>query len=95
MNISKISFKSKLVIMLLPALLALLYFSVASVLEKYRTMADMEEIQSLTIFAGKLSAVIHEAQMERGISAGFLASKGEKNSSALAAQREATDKKIG
>ncbi len=94
MKLSKIKFKTKLVLMLLPALFGLLFYSAHDLLGKYGIMKSMAELEMLVELAEKSSAVIHEAQVERGLSAGFLASKGARFSTELQAQRKATDEKI-
>jgi methyl-accepting chemotaxis protein len=92
MNISKLSIKTKLVLMLLPALFGLLFYSADVLLEKYNTMKSMAELNTLVELADKLGDVIHGVQVERGMSAGFLVSKGEKFTTELKAQRQAVDK---
>ncbi|HUX64774.1 methyl-accepting chemotaxis protein [Sulfuricella sp.] len=93
-GISGISFKAKLVLMLLPALVGLLYFSADGVLTKYRTTESMKELQMLVDLAEKSSAVIHELQVERGMSAVFISLKGAKLATELPVQRQVTDKKM-
>src|SRR5574340_684504 len=94
MSITKLSFKTKLVVMLLPALIGLLFYSVSTLLERYGTMNNMAELKTLVELTNKTSAVIHEYQTERGLSAGFLSSRGEKFAAELKSQREVTDKKL-
>ena len=94
MNVAKLPFKTKLVLMLLPALLGLLFYSANVLLEKYGTMKSMTELEKLVELAAELGDVIHNVQVERGLSSGFLASKGEKFSSELKAQRQVVDKEI-
>jgi len=92
--LSRLPIKMRLSLMLLLPILGLLYFSVTSVLEKSHRLAELQATQVLTTLAVKSSAVIHEAQKERGLSAGFLASKGANFSSELPVQRGNTDKSI-
>lgn len=83
-------FLTKLTLMLLPPLLGLLFFSINTMSDKYSAVRDMRQtkaLASLSIIAGE---VIHELQKERGMTAGFLSSKGEKFKSELPKQREAT-----
>jgi len=80
--------------MLLPALFGLLFYSADVLLERYETMTSMTELNTLVELTDKLGDVIHDVQVERGMSAGFLASKGEKFSTELKAQRLVTDKGI-
>jgi methyl-accepting chemotaxis protein len=52
-------------------------------------MSQLKEVASLN---AKISLLVHELQIERGSSSGFLSSKGEKFKDVLLAQREATNK---
>ena len=94
MSIAKLSFRAKLVLMLLPALCGLLFYSVNVLFEKYSIMTNMTNMELLVEAGEKSSTVLHELQIERGMSGGFISSKGEKFSAELKAQRLATDKKI-
>lgn len=84
--------KYKLIIMLLPPLLGLSYFAGQDIYKKSIFTSNITEIQSLTEFSVKASALVHELQKERGASAGFLGSKGKKFISELPQQRSSTDK---
>ncbi|MDP2760441.1 MAG: nitrate- and nitrite sensing domain-containing protein [Sideroxyarcus sp.] len=94
MSIANLSFRTKLVLMLLPALLGLLFYSANVLLEKYSTMNSMDELEKLVELTDKLGDVIHDVQVERGMSAGFLVSKGAKFSTELKTQRQVADKGI-
>ena len=94
MNLQKLSFKSKLVLMLCPALLGLIFFSANVLLDKYRGMKLLSDLEVMIALADKSSALIHDMQVERGLSAGFLTSKGGKFSPELTSQRQATDKRL-
>jgi len=71
----------------------LLAFSGFLVFDKYQTSADMGQVQELAVVAPVISAVVHEMQKERGMSAGFIASKGAKFAQDLPGQRKLTDEK--
>ena len=74
------------------SLISVLVFSVGHVfLQNVATKTEMEEIQDVLSVGSYVSGVIHELQIERGLSAGFLASKGTKNKDVLAAQRQKVD----
>lgn len=58
------------------------------------SLHSKSEMQSLSLIVDSgtyISAVVHEMQIERGLTAGFLASKGEKNRDAVMAQRTKVD----
>jgi methyl-accepting chemotaxis protein len=91
--LSNRSIRTKLALMLLLPILGLLYFSGAAVLEKSGVVDNLHSLQSLTHLAIRTSAVIHELQKERGLSAGFIGSGGEKFAGELNVQRAVTDRK--
>ncbi len=91
--LSNRSIRTKLALMLLPPIIGLLYFSGAAVLEKSSVVNNLHTLQSLTHLAIRTSAVIHELQKERGLSAGFIGSGGEKFAGELNNQRAVTDQK--
>jgi len=61
-------------------------------MDRHATVNEMEALVSLSGLAEKASGYVHELQKERGMSAGFIASKGANFSSELPSQRGATDK---
>jgi len=91
--LSHLSIKTKLALMLVFPIIGLLYFSVSGVLEKITVVSNLHTMQTLSELAVKSSALIHEAQKERGMSAGFLGSQGTKFAAELPKQRELTDQK--
>ncbi|MBF0517011.1 MAG: nitrate- and nitrite sensing domain-containing protein [Nitrospirae bacterium] len=89
-----ISLKNKLVLLLILPLAGFLYFSVTAVAARYVTLKEMKSLHTLSTLAIKISAFVHEAQKERGMTAGFIGSGGAKFSSELPGQRAKTDEKI-
>ncbi|MDD5241887.1 MAG: methyl-accepting chemotaxis protein [Sulfuricella sp.] len=87
--------RTKLVVMAAIPTLALLYFSANGVFEKSQVAASMGRLESLVDVSVKIGAMAHELQKERGMSAGFISSKGAKFADELPAQRKNSDKKIG
>ena len=73
----------------------LVLFSGLVVMEKRETATDMAELQELADMAPEISALVHEMQKERGLSAGMIGSKGKKFRDRLASQRTETDGKRG
>lgn len=69
----------------------MLFFSSLNVSEKYQTATEMSKILTLTEIAPIISSVVHELQKERGTSAVFIGSKGQKFSAKLAKQAMETD----
>jgi methyl-accepting chemotaxis protein len=93
--LSNVQLRWRLLMLLFFPIVGLLYFSANSVWEKTQTLKELEAMQVTTELAVKSSAVIHEAQKERGMSAGFLSSNGAKFAEELPQQRKETDKRIG
>ena len=89
--LSALTLKAKLTIMLLLPLTGLIIFGVQGVLSKQELSTRMESMSELSGLAVRISALVHETQKERGMTAGFLGSKGQKFRSELPKQRENTD----
>jgi hypothetical protein len=70
---------------------AMLAFSIVSVVERSQTAASMGKLQELADLAPVVSALVHEMQKERGMSAGFISSRGAKFASELPEQRKLSD----
>ncbi|MBE2889431.1 methyl-accepting chemotaxis protein [Geobacter anodireducens] len=86
--------RSKMLCILLFPLLGLVYFAAMEMAGNYRAMASARSVRTLTQLAVKASAMIHEAQKERGMTAGFLASGGARFGDELNRQRNETDSRI-
>ncbi len=61
---------------------------------KHSEVSSLEDIQKTSKLLNSISLLIHETQKERGMSAGYLGSKGENFKAKLPVQRELTNKKI-
>ena len=72
-------------------ILGLLVFSGLFVLDKYGEAQSMARLQRLAALAPVASAVVHELQKERGMSAGFISSRGGRFADTLRAQRGLTE----
>jgi methyl-accepting chemotaxis protein len=86
-------FKNKLVVMLIIPLMGLTFYAVDGIAAKYRVAREMDTLKELSALAVKISALVHETQKERGMTAGYIGSKGAKFASELPGQRTDTDKK--
>ena len=83
--------RTKLLGILLLPLAGLLYFSLVQVLSDFETWQSARLAETQTTLAAQSSLLIHNLQLERGMSAGFLSSKGAKFSTELPAQRRKTE----
>jgi len=86
--------KYRLSIMLLVPLLFMFVFATTTVFNKLKLAREMSATQDLAVLAVKISALVHEMQKERGMSAGLLGSKGTQFGDELMEQRANTDKRI-
>lgn len=91
--INNIKFRTKIIIMLLLPVVGLIYFSTNSILEKYTEYTNLDNAHAIPFLCKKMGAYVHELQSERGLTGGFLQSKGAMFGPELIAQREQTDKK--
>ncbi|ELY2507969.1 nitrate- and nitrite sensing domain-containing protein [Cronobacter sakazakii] len=89
--IYRLSMKTKLAIALLPLLIALLWLAGAGMLSRIDTEQQMRNVEEVTRLAKSAGDVVHELQKERGLSAGYLGSRGAQFSRELTAQRARTD----
>jgi methyl-accepting chemotaxis protein len=81
----------RVVIALLLPLLGMLAFSGLIVKERLSKLSSIERLQTAAKLAPQISRLVHELQKERGTSAGFLGSKGQKFADRLADQRKLSD----
>lgn len=92
--IKNASFKSKLILLVTPAILGLIVFCLILIKQQLQIVNTSKDIALLTQLSTVNSALVHELQKERGATAGFLGSKGSKFSNTLALQRKATDSRL-
>ncbi|MEO5347287.1 MAG: nitrate- and nitrite sensing domain-containing protein [Magnetococcus sp. YQC-9] len=83
----QIKLRTKFLIMLMIPFVGILGFGGVVTLEKQAILRQMRAMDELMILAVKISSTVHELQKERGMTAGFLGSKGEKFKAELPAQR--------
>ena len=65
-----------------------------SIVRDFEELAEAEKIEALTTAGRYLSNAIHEQQIERGLTALYVASKGKKHGDRLQAQRLKTDEAV-
>lgn len=88
-----IKVRTRLIILATIPAIALLYFAISNVMEKATLADDMDQLQVLVDISTKVGSLVHELQKERGLSSGFLGSKGATFSAELTTQRTEADKK--
>jgi methyl-accepting chemotaxis protein len=83
--------QSRIIFAILLPIFWLLWSSGTVLIGKYETVISTDRLIKLSALATDISAVVHELQKERGLSAGFLASKGGNYRDQLAIQRKSVD----
>jgi len=94
MSFNNISVRVKLGLMLLAPIVALVYFSVSQITSSYHLYSEQGDIQSLAKLSARAAVFVHELQKERGLTAGFVSSKGAKFSKKLPEQQRQTDTQL-
>jgi len=94
MSFSDLSFKRKILLLLALPIIGLLWFSLNTVSYNIKTTQETSTITSLTKLSIIYSELVHELQKERGMTAGFIGSKGLKFTTKLIEQRKNTDLKL-
>ena len=89
--IQKISFKTKIFILILIPLIGLIYFASVQLNTSYQTILNMNKLQEFLRYSVYAGNFIHETQKERGLTAGFIGSQGINFKKELKEQRKTTD----
>ena len=89
-----VSLRHKILLLLMVPLLGLIYLAIDGTLDRSRTVGQMTAIRKISGLAIAASALVHEAQKERGMTVGFLDSSGKEFKAELQSQRSATDSKV-
>jgi len=92
-KLDELKLSTRLVAILVLPLAGLLWFGVQGSLKLRDVSVAMGEMENLSALATRISSLVHETQKERGMTAGFLGSRGEKFSSELKGQRGIVDGK--
>ena len=90
----QLNFSKKLYLLLSIPVFALAVYTMVTFYSTYIDATRHSALKELSELSVKISNVIHETQKERGLSAGFVSSHGQKFKDQLARQRQLTDKQI-
>ena len=85
--LTKLTIKQKLVIISLVPLILILFLASKLTIDSYNQNSELGKVEKIIILSTKIGALVHETQKERGMTAGFLGSKGTKFVKALPNQR--------
>ncbi|MCS6240934.1 methyl-accepting chemotaxis protein [Shewanella baltica] len=92
--IGNLSLKQKLLMVVLPPLLACFLCGTLYLIEKYEYKQDLTLVVQLSELAVTNSNLVHELQKERGMSAGFIGSAGKAFAGKIPSQRQLTDTQL-
>ena len=81
-------FIGKLLFLILPPLAIIFYFTTDKIVREYTAYEKLEEVQQSLLLSIQIGAVVHELQIERGMSAGYIGSTGAQFADKLPHQRE-------
>ncbi len=90
----RFSIRNRLLLMLILPLFGLLLFAGDGILDRRALSQDMQQVQSLTALSVDVSDLMHQLQLERGMSAGFVGSQGANFATELDRQRSLTDQSL-
>jgi methyl-accepting chemotaxis protein len=91
MKLSDMRISSKIALSFLFPVLTILSLAAYVISDKVRVVSETSTLASIAPLTADISALVHEVQKERGASAVFIGSKGEKFRDELKAQRKLTD----
>jgi methyl-accepting chemotaxis protein len=83
--------RGRLLILFGAVLIGTLYYTISGFIGDWRELRQSRQIAAIESSAIAVSNVVHELQKERGLSAGFIGSKGARFGTELNGQRELTD----
>ena len=93
-RLSNFSIAQKIAFACLVPLIGLTIFAGVTVIEARQKASAADEVLAATALAEGASLAVHELQRERGMSVGFVASKGANFAAELPKQREETDRRL-
>ena len=92
--LSNLKIGKKLLLLTSIPTLALIIFAAIAVNEKMSISAQMANVETMANISSRVSALVHEMQKERGMTAGYLGSGGKNFASAIGGQRRNVDEKF-
>ncbi len=89
--IKTLSVATKITLLALLPVLGLLYFAIAGIVEHKNELEAMRRLESAITISQSVGNLIHELQVERGLSTGFIGSKGQTFADELQQKRGEAD----
>ena len=91
--LSKLSIKQKLILIMSIPLAIVILLAAKLTYDSYLNTQGLKKLEKVVVLSTKIGALVHETQKERGMTAGFLGSAGQKFKTELPHQREETSKR--
>ncbi len=88
--LKKMSIKQKLILIMSIPLTVVILLATKLAYDSYNNSSNLEKLTNLVVLSTKIGALVHETQKERGMTAGYLGSKGKKFENELINQRKIT-----
>ncbi len=94
MLLQRLSFNQKIITLVIFPLLGLIGLSAFTIAQQFKEMTAADKVSDLATFSFHASALVHELQKERGMSAGYIGSKGQQFQHELLDQQQLSTKKM-
>ncbi|MBL6986172.1 MAG: nitrate- and nitrite sensing domain-containing protein [Methylobacter sp.] len=94
MLLQRLSFNHKIITLVIFPLVGLLGLSAFTIIQQYKVMSAADKVSKLATFSFHASALVHELQKERGMSAGYIGSKGQQFKQELLEQHQLSTTKL-
>jgi len=92
--LSNLKIKTKLIILIVIPFLLAIAFSLIFINDSYTKKSEYNDLNEIMKVSTSISLLVHETQKERGMTAGYIGSKGAKFKDKLPEQRKLTNKRI-
>ncbi|MCT7615901.1 nitrate- and nitrite sensing domain-containing protein, partial [Aliarcobacter butzleri] len=92
--LSKLSIKQKLILIMLIPFFLIILLTTKVIYDSFDVTRNLKALDEVINLSTKIGALVHETQKERGLTAGFLGSKGKSFRNELLAEKIETDKRI-
>lgn len=84
-------FLTKLLLLIIPPFLVITYLTSENIVQMYGKYKSLKEVEQSIVISNEIGLLVHEIQVERGLSAGYLGSNGTKFLDQLTVQRKKVD----
>jgi len=92
--LSRLKLSQKLVLLVVLPIIIMLSFAFYQSYLAFSLYSSSSKLEQMVELGIRVSNLVHESQKERGMSAGYIGSKGEKFASEIVTQRQAMDEKL-